>query len=79
MLTKVSAYGFATHDLNLYLDINPNDNNMINLRNKYLKEYQHVFNQYENKFGALGVNSNVLDTAPWGWVSSFPWEVDKNV
>lgn len=79
LMYQVMMYAFALNDLNLYLDINPNDNNMINLRNKYLKEYQHVFNQYENKFGALGVNSNFLDKAPWGWVSSFPWEVDKNV
>ena len=50
---------------------------MINLRSRFLKEYQDVFNQYETKYGALGVNSNVLNKTPWGWDSAFPWEVNN--
>lgn len=77
LMYQVQMYGFALNDLNLYLDINPNDTEMINLRSRFLKEYQDVFNQYETKYGALGVNSNVLNKTPWGWDSAFPWEVNN--
>ncbi len=77
LMYQVQMYGFALNDLNLYLDINPNDTEMINLRSRFLKEYQDAFNQYENKYGALGVNSSVLDKTPWGWDSTFPWEVNN--
>lgn len=77
LMYQVQMYSFALNDLNLYLDINPNDTEMINLRSRFLKEYQDVFNQYETKYGALGVNSNVLNKTPWDWDSAFPWEVNN--
>ena len=77
LMYQVQMYSFALNDLNLYLDINPNDTEMINLRSRFLKEYQDVFNQYETKYGALGVNSNVLNKTPWVWDSAFPWEVNN--
>lgn len=79
LMYQMQMYSFALNDLNLYLDINPNDISMINLRSKYLKEFQEAFNQYENKYNAVGVNSTVLNKSPWGWDSSFPWEAKENV
>lgn len=77
LMYQIQMYSFALNDLNLYLDVFPNDNEMINLRSKFLKEYQNVFNQYETKYQTLGVNSTSLDKAPWGWDTSFPWEVNN--
>ena len=38
MLTTIDSLGFATIDLNLYLDTNPDDQNAINLFNQYRKQ-----------------------------------------
>lgn len=77
LMYQIQMYSFALNDLNLYLDIHPNDREKINLRCKYLKDYQDAFNQYENKYGALGVNSTVLNKTPWSWNTSFSWEDNK--
>lgn len=76
LLLLVQIYGFAAHDLNLYLDVYPNDGKAINLREKYVKLYSQALMDYENKYGALNVDSNSLDANPWPWDSkTWPWEV----
>ena len=77
MMLMLQIYDFNLIDLNLYLDIYPNDTNMINLRNKYLNDYKELKRSYETKYGAITTDSTVLDKTPWGWISPFPWEVDK--
>ena len=77
MMLMLQIYDFNLIDLNLYLDIYPNDTNMINLRNKYLNDYKELKKSYETKYGAITTDSTVLDKTPWGWISPFPWEVDK--
>lgn len=73
-LLNLSQIEFATHELNLYLDNYPNDNNMINEFNKLRKQYINLVNQYEQKYGPLfvrGIDSKV----PWQWNNEpWPWE-----
>jgi len=75
MMYQIQMYNFALNDLNLYLDVNPNDSEMLRLRDKFQKEYEDAFKAYEIKYGALTADSAVLDKTPWGWASKFPWEV----
>ena len=77
MMLLLQIYDFNLVDLNLYLDIYPNDVNMLNLRDKYLKEYETAKKNYETKYGAITTYSETLNKAPWNWDSSFPWEVNK--
>lgn len=71
----VQMYAFATHDLTLYLDTHPNDTAMINLRTEYKKLYEDALRNYENKYGALNLESNTLSKSPWGWETKYwPWE-----
>lgn len=73
LLTHVDAYCFAAHDLNLYLDNNPNDRAMINKFNEFTKEANKYIAEYEKKYGPLFVDSS--NTYPWAWNSSpWPWE-----
>lgn len=73
LLTYLDAYGFAAHDLNLYLDNNPNDRDMIELFNSYTKEADRIQKEYEKKYGPLFVNAS--NTYPWAWNDSpWPWE-----
>lgn len=77
-MLMVQAYAFAAHDLELYLDVNPNDSNAIVLRNKYFDLYKSFKNQYENKYGPICLDSNLLNNKTWLWNTKvWPWEGDK--
>lgn len=73
LLTYIDAYCFAAHDINLYLDTNPNDRDMIELFKKYTEEANSIIAQYEHKYGPLFVDAST--TYPWAWNDSpWPWE-----
>lgn len=73
LLTKVDAYCFAAHDLNLYLDTHPNDRQMINLFNELTSDSKNIIDEYEKKYGPLFVDSSI--SYPWTWNESpWPWE-----
>ena len=77
MMTMLQIYSFNLNDLDLYLDLNPNKTDIINLRSNYLKKYNELKKDYETKYGAIDLSSDTLSKTPWGWNSSFPWEVSK--
>ena len=74
-MVNLSQLQFAMHELNLYLDVFPDDSEAIKRFIKYKKSYVEMLNDYENKYGSLEVcdlNSNNL---PFNWESNkFPWE-----
>ncbi|MDD3340978.1 MAG: spore coat protein CotJB [Bacilli bacterium] len=75
LLTNIDALGFAMIDLNLYLDIYPNNKEMIQLYNEYRVYKQELTDQYEKKFGPLLTSSDALNTSPWAWIAKpWPWE-----
>ena len=75
LMLYVDAIGFAAHDINLYLDIYPNDKDMIELFNQYRMECNKLKEEYQNKFGPLLVNSNATNKVPWSWDDRpWPWE-----
>ncbi len=73
LLTKVDAYCFAAHELNLYLDTHPFDRDMINLFKELSQDSDMATREYESKYGPLFVGSSV--NYPWAWNNSpWPWE-----
>ncbi len=73
LLTYLDAYSFAAHDLNLYLDNNPNDRDMIRLFAEYTNKANQMQREYEQKYGPLFVDAST--TYPWAWNDSpWPWE-----
>lgn len=80
LLNQWQQYNFATIDLKLYLDTHPNDNNTLQLYNKYNNILKEITVKYEKQYGPLtsnGVNSN---SNTWTWIKSpWPWEGDDNV
>lgn len=73
LLTKVDAYTFAAHDVNLYLDTHPDDKEMVELFNQYSGDAKTARDEFENKFGPLLVNSK--EGFPWAWNNRpWPWE-----
>ena len=75
MLLNISKIYFAAHELNLYLDIHPNDQTMLTLFNDYRKQAEELTRQYEAKYGPLNINSASLENGPFRWINGFPWEV----
>ena len=75
MLTTIDALGFATIDLNLYLDNFPDDKNALNLFNQYRALKEQYTNEYEKKYGPLKLSSDALNKYPWAWINGpWPWE-----
>ena len=75
MLTYIDSLCFALIDLNLYLDLYPNDSKIIELFNSYRMEKAEITKEYESKYGPLTLNSDSLNKAPWAWDNMpWPWE-----
>ena len=75
LLTNIDSLCFALTDLNLYLDINRNDKDIINLYNQYKQKKETLLEQYQNKYGPITLDSESLNKTPWQWDNSpWPWE-----
>lgn len=78
MLTYIDALCFACIDLSLYLDINPNDKDAIELYNMYRTNLGEYMIMYQNKYGPITKTSDSLNAYPWKWNDS-PWPWEKGV
>lgn len=67
---ELARYAFAAHELNLYLDLHPDDSSMLALFNDYRSRADQLKMEYEKKYGPLSVSSDVMQ-------NSFTWEEDK--
>ena len=72
MLTEIDSLCFAMVDLNLYLDVFPNDKEKINLFNRYREKKERLTKDYENKYGPITMDSDSLNKIPWAW-NNLPW------
>ena len=74
MLWNIQSLSFATHELNLYLDLHPTEQSMIMLMNDYSNQLNEMIQEYEKKYGPLTAN-NSKDNTVFKWVNnSWPWE-----
>lgn len=77
MLLNVNQLTFAAHELNLYLDVYPNDTNMIKLFNQYRQMANEAIKKYEGKYGPLTIdtlsNPNTFSWETYSW----PWEKEE--
>ena len=73
---KIMQYNFALTDLCFYLDLNPNDENMIKICNTYLNLYDKAVDEYEKSYGAITLDSKNINNKTWTYCTSpWPWEV----
>lgn len=76
LLLQIQELAFAMNDIALYLDINQNDINMVNLFNTYSKKKKELCKTYEAKFGPL--DRDYYKYNDWRWDNNpWPWEVIK--
>ena len=77
LIMQIDEQRFAIIEMNLYLDIYPNDKNALNKFNSYLRKEKELINLYESKYGPMTISSPV-QTANWLWNNSpWPWEVQN--
>ncbi len=77
LFLKLAEAEFAAHDLNLYLDLYPNDGNALDLFNKYRKMANKLMMEYEEMYGPILVSSDSLNTSPFLWQTlTFPWNME---
>ncbi|MFY9422242.1 MAG: spore coat protein CotJB [Bacilli bacterium] len=75
MLHDVNKYYFALHEMRMYLDNFPDDQEAINVFTNFQRNYIKAKREYEKRYDALDIEAANLDTAPWNWtVGKWPWE-----
>ena len=75
LLYNILMHNFVLTELALYLDLNPNNQNMLNSYNKYLNNKKQLVNEYEKNFGPLTMDGVNSATNNWNWMTSpWPWE-----
>ena len=71
----MDAMCFAAHDINLYLDLYPNDKDMTQLFNQYRMDANKLKAEYQMKYGPILTSSDALNKVPWAWDNEpWPWE-----
>ena len=76
-LFELQKYDFALHELKLYLDLCPNNQEALSLFKKYNSEYDNLIKGYIDKYGPLCPKQNIY-FSKWIWVNEpWPWEGEK--
>lgn len=74
VMMEIQKYGIVIHDLDLYLDVYPDDENAIALRRKYYKEYKELIDGYNRMAPPFDLCADEMNKVPFPWSSSkFPW------
>lgn len=73
VLFKIMEVAFAINDYNLYLDIHPNDMNILNKYKSCTEKLRRLTKEYEEKYGPLSIDASNYSTFKW-IESPWPWE-----
>lgn len=72
MLLKIQELDFSINDLNLYLDLYPDDRYAYSVFKSYVKEYKRLKEEYAKVFGPLTLDETTDD---YEWSKGvWPWE-----
>ena len=74
MIFNISEMAFMMHDLNLYLDIYPNNREALSKFNEYRNKTDELIKNYERKYGPLTVNTTNTSQS-FDWISKWPWVI----
>ena len=67
------ALSFAINDLNLYLDLHPDNKEVLDLFKKFVREEKELSSEYVKKYGPLEVTEIMGNK--FNWIDSpWPWE-----
>jgi len=67
-------YQFVLQELDLYLDIYPDNQDVLNMYKSYLSKKLELEKMYSDTYGVLTLDDIFMDDS-WKWASSaWPWE-----
>lgn len=72
-LFKIMESAFMINDYNLYLDVHPDDANILNKYKMSADKLRMLTKEYEDKYGPLCITSANYDTFKW-LESPWPWD-----
>lgn len=73
MLYQIMALSFAINDFNLYLDLHPDNKEILELFKKYVTEKEILCKEYIRKYGPLEVSE--VSGNKFNWINSpWPWD-----
>lgn len=72
-LYEIMSLCFAAHELNLYLDLHPEDQSMYMLFKDYNEKINVLTKDYEQKYGPICVKNSETNEFLWS-KKDFPWE-----
>lgn len=75
-LLNVMSYSFAINDLNLYLDLHPQDKKVLKLLEKLIMEEKNAKEKYISLYGPLDVCDTKGDKFKW-IDSPWPWDNER--
>jgi len=76
MLLKIQELDFALNDLNLKLDVNPNDAGLYNLFKNYAMELKTLCEKYSKEYEVLELIKDV--NGKYTWINEpWPWDGGK--
>ena len=75
LLYDIQVHCFVLKDLNLYLDLHPNDKVILKKYNEYKNKLNELKFKYQNQYGPL-VAGDSKNLDKWDWIDN-PWPWDK--
>jgi spore coat protein JB len=75
-LFKIMELSFAINDINLYLDLHPEDKEIYDKLKGYVKELCDIESEYTTKYGPLELTDTKSETDKW--ILHEPWEVSDS-
>lgn len=72
-LLKIRELSFAVNDLNLKLDLEPNNDKLYKLFKMYAGELEMCISKYNKKYNPLEVCDDIKDNYTW-YKGPWPWE-----
>ena len=76
-LFKIMELQFTINDLNIYLDLNPEDTTTFNELKKYIEELLGIEKEYVSKYGPLEICDDLKEK--FNWLSNWPWEKESGM
>lgn len=76
LLMKIRMYDFAVNDLNLKLDLEPNNTKLYKLFKKYNEKLMMLVKEYESKYEVLDLNHDMKERYTW-YKGPWPWEGER--
>lgn len=76
-LYRIMELSFAINDLNLYLDLHPDDEKIFKEFKNYTEKLLMCEEDYVKCYGPIEITENIFEKNMW--VSSSPWEKEDSI